>query len=159
MLCVFILCRRFYRTAPDWLRETNGDYNDHAYPPRRLAFHGLLCIAIHSVLVIDRGVCTFASKALRANAAGAAAAVIVQTHDVWPYVMEDSKGEAKAGGGLDIPVCMVSKEKGEFLEEEAGRERGGGGRETQAARFETNLSTPVRWYACRGVAWLLDLCQ
>lgn len=60
--------------------------------------------------------CTFASKALRANAAGAAAAVIVQTHDVWPYVMEDSKGEAKAGGGLDIPVCMVSKEKGEFRE-------------------------------------------
>lgn len=62
---------------------------------------------------MDRGVCTFASKALRANAAGAAAAVIVQTHDVWPYVMEDSSGEAKAGGGLDIPVCMVSKEKGE----------------------------------------------
>lgn len=62
---------------------------------------------------MDRGVCTFASKALRANAAGAVAAVIVQTHDVWPYVMEDSKGEAKAGGGLEIPVCMISKEKGE----------------------------------------------
>lgn len=57
--------------------------------------------------------CTFASKALRANAAGAAAAVIVQTHDVWPYVMEDSKGEVKAGGGLQIPVCMINKEKGE----------------------------------------------
>ncbi|CAM9910032.1 unnamed protein product [Scytosiphon promiscuus] len=68
-----------------------------------------------SVLMMDRGVCTFASKALRANAAGASAAVIVQTHDVWPYVMEDSKGEAKAGGGLDIPVCMVSKEKGEAI--------------------------------------------
>ncbi|CAN0527199.1 unnamed protein product, partial [Ectocarpus sp. 8 AP-2014] len=66
-----------------------------------------------SVLLMDRGVCTFASKALRANAAGAAAAVVVQTHDVWPYVMEDSKGEAEAGGGLNIPVCMVSKEKGE----------------------------------------------
>lgn len=70
--------------------------------------------AVRSVLVMDRGVCTFASKALRANAAGAAAAVIVQTHDVWPYVMEDSKGEAEAGGGLGIPVCMVSKEKGEL---------------------------------------------
>ena len=66
--------------------------------------------------------CTFASKALRANAAGAAAAVIVQTHDVWPYVMEDSKGEAKAGGGLDIPVCMVSKEKGEFTAGDCGRD-------------------------------------
>ncbi|CAM9447670.1 unnamed protein product [Hapterophycus canaliculatus] len=65
--------------------------------------------------MMDRGVCTFASKALRASSAGAAAAVIVQTHDVWPYVMEDSKGEAKAGGGLDIPVCMVSKEKGEAI--------------------------------------------
>ncbi|CAM9682172.1 unnamed protein product [Ectocarpus sp. 12 AP-2014] len=64
-----------------------------------------------SVLLMDRGVCTFASKALRANAAGAAAAVVVQTHDVWPYVMEDSKGEAEAGGGLNIPVCMVSKDK------------------------------------------------
>lgn len=61
---------------------------------------------------MDRGVCTFASKALKADAAGAAAAVIVQTHDVWPYMMEDSKGEAKTAGGLGIPVCMVSKEKG-----------------------------------------------
>eukprot|EP00904_Undaria_pinnatifida_P011077 jgi/Undpi1/709/HiC_scaffold_10.g04173.m1 len=68
-----------------------------------------------SVLIIDRGVCTFASKALRANAAGAVAAVIVQTYDVWPYVMEDSKGEARAAGGLDIPVCMVSKETGEAI--------------------------------------------
>lgn len=65
------------------------------------------------MLIIDRGVCTFASKALRADAAGAAAAVIVQTHNVWPYVMEDSKGEARAAGGLGIPVCMVSKEAGE----------------------------------------------
>lgn len=65
------------------------------------------------MLIIDRGACTFASKALRAQAAGAVAAVIVQTQDVWPYVMEDRKGEAKAGGGLNIPVCMVRKEKGQ----------------------------------------------
>lgn len=64
------------------------------------------------MLIIDRGLCTFASKALRAEAAGAAVAVIIQTHDVWPYMMEDSKGEAKAAGGLGIPVCIVSKEKG-----------------------------------------------
>lgn len=79
-------------------------------PPAPTFSH--LCTT-HSILVMDRGACTFASKALRANAAGASAAVIVQTHDVWPYVMEDSKGEAKAGGGLSIPVCMISKEKGE----------------------------------------------
>ena len=30
--------------------------------------------------------------------------------------MEDSKGEARAAGGLDIPVCMVSKEAGERRE-------------------------------------------
>lgn len=69
------------------------------------------------MLIIDRGLCTFASKALRAEAAGAAVAVIIQTHDVWPYMMEDSKGEAKAAGGLGIPVCIVSKEKGQAIKE------------------------------------------
>lgn len=70
---------------------------------------------MNSVLVMDRGISTFASKALRAEAAGAVAAVIIQTHDVWPYMMEDSKGEAKAAGGLGIPVCMVSKENGVWV--------------------------------------------
>lgn len=66
-----------------------------------------------SILVVDRGVCTFASKGLRAQAAGALAVVVVQTFDVWPYMMEDTRGEAKAGDGLRIPMCMVSQADGE----------------------------------------------
>ncbi|CAM9530370.1 unnamed protein product [Discosporangium mesarthrocarpum] len=67
-----------------------------------------------SIVVVDRGICTFASKALRAQAAGAAAVVVVQSGDVWPYVMEDSKGEANAGG-LQIPVSMVSRDDGKKI--------------------------------------------
>lgn len=66
---------------------------------------------------MDRGLCTFASKALRAQAAGALAVVVVQTFDVWPYMMEDIRGEAKAGDGLRIPMCMVSKANGECRHE------------------------------------------
>ena len=92
-------------TNPFWFSRT--EVKTHcSIPPR------IVARVKSSVLVVDRGVCTFASKALRADAAGAAAAVIVQTHDVWPYVMEDSMGEVKAAGGLKIPVCMVSREKG-----------------------------------------------
>ena len=36
------------------------------------------------VAVVERGGCTFAAKALRAQAAGAVAVVVIQTADVWP---------------------------------------------------------------------------
>ncbi|CAM9537560.1 unnamed protein product, partial [Phaeothamnion confervicola] len=66
------------------------------------------------VAVVDRGTITFASKALKAQAAGAAAVVVMQTADVWPYVMKDTAGEA-AVGALRIPVCMVSRAVGARL--------------------------------------------
>lgn len=61
------------------------------------------------IVVMERGVCTFAQKVLRAQAAGAAAVVIVQTVDVWPYTMTDSKGESKA---VAIPAFMLSTKHG-----------------------------------------------
>ncbi|CAM9495221.1 unnamed protein product [Choristocarpus tenellus] len=67
-----------------------------------------------SLVVVDRGMCTFVSKAIRAQQAGAVGVIVVQSGDVWPYVMEDSKGEAKAMG-LKIPVCMIDKENGEAV--------------------------------------------
>lgn len=58
---------------------------------------------------MERGVCTFAQKVLRAQAAGAVAAIIIQTMDVWPYTMTDSKGESSA---ITIPAFMLSTKHG-----------------------------------------------
>ncbi|KAH9124839.1 hypothetical protein LEN26_001290 [Aphanomyces euteiches] len=64
------------------------------------------------IVVFERGVCTFASKIQRAQDAGARAVIIIQTFDVWPYTMTDSKGE---GVGLSIPAFMISKSQGHGL--------------------------------------------
>ncbi len=41
-----------------------------------------------AIVVLRRGICSFAAKALRAQDAGAAAVVILQTVDVWPFTMQ-----------------------------------------------------------------------
>lgn len=57
------------------------------------------------VMYFDRGGVTFAQKALMAQAAGAKAVVIGNSQtEPWPYLMQDSKGEAK---DLSIPTIMV----------------------------------------------------
>ncbi|RHY90496.1 hypothetical protein DYB37_009492 [Aphanomyces astaci] len=61
------------------------------------------------IVLLERGVCTFARKIQRAQAAGAVAVVVVQTADVWPYAMTDSSGE---GTSLSIPAFMISKKQG-----------------------------------------------
>ncbi|KAF1315116.1 Zinc finger family protein, partial [Globisporangium splendens] len=65
---------------------------------------------------MERGVCTFAQKVLHAQAAGAVAVIIIQTVDVWPYTMTDSKGESAM---ITIPAFMLSAKQGhgfvEFL--------------------------------------------
>ncbi|KAI9922128.1 hypothetical protein PsorP6_001012 [Peronosclerospora sorghi] len=66
------------------------------------------------VLVMTRGGCTFARKVLRAQAAGAAGVIIIQTADVWPYTMTDSTGESK---DVKIPAFMMSSKHGKgFVE-------------------------------------------
>ena len=73
-----------------------------------------------SITVVVRGKCTFAAKALRAQAAGAVAMVVVNSVGVWPYTMKDSAGEARAVDPasaplLGISVCMVRDADGAAL--------------------------------------------
>ncbi|RLN71008.1 hypothetical protein BBJ28_00002487 [Nothophytophthora sp. Chile5] len=69
---------------------------------------------LSQIVVMKRGGCTFARKVLRAQAAGAAAVIIVQTMDVWPYTMTDSTGESK---DVAIPAFMMSAKHGKgFVE-------------------------------------------
>ncbi|RLN53392.1 hypothetical protein BBJ29_004274 [Phytophthora kernoviae] len=66
------------------------------------------------IVVMTRGGCTFARKVLRAQAAGAAGVIIIQTVDVWPYTMTDSTGESK---DVTIPAFMMSSKHGKgFVE-------------------------------------------
>jgi len=74
-----------------------------------------------SIVLLKRGKVSFVTKALRAQKAGARAVIIIQTVDVWPYTMQDSKGESKGIDGddrhpaLHIPVVMIKKEDGQML--------------------------------------------
>ncbi|KAG1693588.1 hypothetical protein DVH05_023352 [Phytophthora capsici] len=66
------------------------------------------------IVVMERGGCTFARKVLRAQAAGAVAVIVIQTVDVWPYVMTDSTDESK---DITIPAFMMSAKVGKgFVE-------------------------------------------
>lgn len=88
-----------------------------------------------NIVILQRGVVSFASKvpplqsilfslyisppqALRAAEAGAAAVIISQTMDMWPFMMTDSAGEvanAVAEESLSIPVLMISKKDSELV--------------------------------------------
>lgn len=64
------------------------------------------------IAVLRRGKVSFVNKALRAQEAGALAVIVMQTYDIWPFVMTDSAGEA---GELTIPVLMVGRGDSEIL--------------------------------------------
>ncbi|KAG2776592.1 hypothetical protein JG687_00009887 [Phytophthora cactorum] len=66
------------------------------------------------IVVMARGGCTFAQKVLRAQGAGAAGVIIIQTVDVWPYTMTDSTGESK---NVTIPAFMMSAKVGNGFEQ------------------------------------------
>lgn len=63
-------------------------------------------------VLCERGGCTFAAKALRCQDAGAAAVIVIQSVNVWPYVMTDSSGD---GESVTIPILMVKKEHGQQM--------------------------------------------
>lgn len=68
-----------------------------------------------TLVLVTRGGVSFASKALRAQSAGAAAVIVQNAQGAaWPYTMQDSAREAEAGG-LRIPTAMVRWEDGETL--------------------------------------------
>ena len=69
-----------------------------------------------AMVVLERGVVSFASKSLRAVAAGAKVIIVTQTTGVWPFLMSDSAGEIAASGKeLQVPVVMVSQKDGEII--------------------------------------------
>jgi len=76
------------------------------------------------VLLLQRGRSTFAQKQRLACSLGAAALVVANTLDVFPFVMTDAAGEldtAGAGAGetelrVDIPCYMISKADARLLE-------------------------------------------
>mmetsp|Transcript_11941 Transcript_11941/g.15617 ORF Transcript_11941/g.15617 Transcript_11941/m.15617 type:complete len:393 (-) Transcript_11941:276-1454(-) len=68
------------------------------------------------IVVLDRGGVTFATKALQCQSVGAAAVVICQTADVWPYFMKDARGQAQEGS-LSLPVMMIKKADGIHLKQ------------------------------------------
>eukprot|EP00388_Colpodella_angusta_P043237 GDKK01058871.1.p1 GENE.GDKK01058871.1~~GDKK01058871.1.p1 ORF type:complete len:196 (+),score=21.90 GDKK01058871.1:1-588(+) len=68
------------------------------------------------MVLLDRGVVSFASKCMRAIEAGAAAVIVAQTAGVWPFVMADSAKELQSAGvEISIPVVMISQKDAELV--------------------------------------------
>ena len=67
-----------------------------------------------SILLMQRGVVSFAHKCIQGTQSGAIAIIITQTDAKWPFVMSDSAAQLE-GEISNIPVCMVSKPDGELL--------------------------------------------
>merc|ERR1740124_1061361 len=59
-----------------------------------------------------RGGCSFTDKVRRAQQAGAAACIVVQSAAVWPFTMSDTTMQ---GGDIEIPSLMLRGEDGETL--------------------------------------------
>jgi hypothetical protein len=65
----------------------------------------------------------FVQKAILAQDCGAAAVVVGNSmSEPWPYVMQDSKGDAETLG-LSIPVAMAKIEDGKTIVEQCGKNR------------------------------------
>jgi hypothetical protein len=72
----------------------------------------------NSILLVDRGTCSFAQKALQAQKAGAAAVIVSNTDDKELFFMADPTGEGK---GLTIPTALISKSASLKLREAASK--------------------------------------
>jgi hypothetical protein len=69
-----------------------------------------------ALLLTVRGRISFAAKLRRARDLSAAALIVIQTGNVWPFEMFDSKGEALAPPAVDdVPCAMVSARDGARL--------------------------------------------
>jgi hypothetical protein len=75
-----------------------------------------------SIVYMERGDgIPFVQKAILAQECGAAAVVVGNSmSEPWPYVMQDSKGDAEALG-LSIPVAMAKIEDGKTIVEQCGK--------------------------------------
>lgn len=68
------------------------------------------------ILVLYRGCISFAEKCRRAKLAGAVALIVIQTLDVWPFIMTDSSKELEEEYA-SLPVFMISKLDGNLLKQ------------------------------------------
>ncbi len=86
-----------------------------------------------SVLLAKRGVVSFAEKARRAQEAGAAALIVSQSYDIWPFIMTPEEGQTSSKVAISsssastceesnsaesissIPVVMISKRDAEII--------------------------------------------
>uniref|UniRef100_A0A7S4BD77 RING-type domain-containing protein n=1 Tax=Chrysotila carterae TaxID=13221 RepID=A0A7S4BD77_CHRCT len=66
------------------------------------------------VVLMQRGGCSFVDKVRRAQSAGAAAAVVIQTGDVWPFSMSDTQMQ---GTDVTLPSMMLSSRDGKKLQQ------------------------------------------
>ena len=57
-----------------------------------------------AIVLLDRGVVSFAQKCKQAQAFGAAGIIVAQTNSMWPFVMADSAAEL--GGKVVVCVCV-----------------------------------------------------
>lgn len=102
------------------------------------------------VVVCRRGKCSFALKVLRAQDAGAAAVVVVNSVETpWPFTMGDSKGEACGAGAargrkITIPSAMIRKRHGDVLIQALKATRGGGETDGGAASAGSGLAVEIR---------------
>jgi hypothetical protein len=78
-----------------------------------------------AIVLFMRGKVSFATKYYHAVAAGAAAVIVCQTFDMWPFVMGDSAnelpalfpGDSNGENSPNVPVVMISKQDTEDLQE------------------------------------------
>jgi hypothetical protein len=68
-----------------------------------------------NIVLFYRGKVSFATKAMRGQSAGANAVIILNTVDLWPFVMTDSIHEIE-DGSMHIPVIMLSRQDSELLD-------------------------------------------
>eukprot|EP01032_Pedospumella_encystans_P028476 gene28476-32162_t len=69
-----------------------------------------------AIVLLERGVVSFATKCMRAIEAGAVGVIVSQAAGVWPFVMADSAKELlSAGVEINIPVVMISQKDAEIV--------------------------------------------
>jgi hypothetical protein len=68
-----------------------------------------------AIVLLERGKVSFAVKAKAAQESGAVALIVINTTDMWPFVMTDSTNELD-GFTLRIPAIMISQASGELVE-------------------------------------------
>lgn len=102
-----------------YLPEENLNYSHQIVPGMPICGESSLTNKAEcngAMVLLERGVVSFATKCIRAIEAGAAAVIVSQAAGVWPFVMADSAKELlSAGVEINIPVVMISQKDAEIV--------------------------------------------